>query len=75
MSEITITCVDTGKDAIGHILGIKQREYIDVAINTVRVRMNYIKGFYVGKMAGIEFNIHEDCLPKQYDDLRFRNRK
>jgi hypothetical protein len=75
MSEITITCIDSGKDALGHLLSIRQREYIEVAINTVKVRMYFSKGNYVGKMAGLEFHVHEDNLPKQYNDLRFRKNR
>jgi hypothetical protein len=45
---------------------------MDVAINTVKVKLNYNKQFkqYVGSMAGLEWIVKESDLPDEVDQFR-----
>lgn len=62
--ELTLTCTDNGKSVKSHVLNYKEKAYLDVAINTVKVRLIYHKnGIYIGSMSGYEFTIKENTLP------------
>ena len=62
--EITLICTDNNKKVQGHILAFNDKEFISVAVNTVRIKLNYKKGTYAGSMGGYEFSIKEEDLPK-----------
>lgn len=62
--EITLICTDNGKRVKAHILNYKERGYIDVAVNTVKIKLIYNNGTYAGSMGGYEFSIKEQLLPK-----------
>ena len=56
-TELTLTCTDNGKKVQAHVLSIKEKEFIDVAVNTVRIKLIYKQGTYAGSMGGYEFTI------------------
>jgi hypothetical protein len=69
-AKIKIHCTDRGKDVDAHILNFKEKQFLEVAVNTVKVRMSYMNNAYVGSMAGLEFVIKEDQLPKPNKEYR-----
>ncbi|MEN9966523.1 MAG: hypothetical protein RL416_680, partial [Pseudomonadota bacterium] len=38
-------------------------------LNTVKIRMQYKSGIFVGSMAGMEFVVQEEALPRQFKDF------
>jgi len=64
MTKILLHCTDKNKDVEAHILNHKPKAFLEVALNTVKLRMTYMNNAYVGSMAGLEFVIREDQLPK-----------
>ncbi len=66
MSTVKLHCTDKGKDVEGHLLNYKPKAFAEVAINTVKLRMTYMNNAYVGSMAGLEFIMKEDQLPKEF---------
>ena len=69
-AKIKIHCTDKGKDVDAHVLNFKEKQFLEVAVNTVKVRMSYMNNAYVGSMAGLEFVIKEDQLPKEKREYR-----
>jgi hypothetical protein len=61
--ELTLTCVDNGKKVQCHVLSFKDQKFLDVAVNTVRIRLMYNMGTYAGSLGGYEFSIKENQLP------------
>ena len=70
MSLIKLHCTDKGKDVEAHILNHKPKSFLEVALNTVKLRMTYMNNAYVGSMAGLEFVIKEDQLPKEFKEYQ-----
>ena len=66
MSKIKIYCTDKERFVDADILNIRKGLFVEVAMNTVKVRLNYNKHDYVGSMAGLEFVLKEDQLPKDF---------
>lgn len=66
MSKIKVYCTDKEKFVDADILNVKEKQFVEVAMNTVKVRLNYNKNDYVGSMAGLEFVLKEDQLPKDF---------
>jgi hypothetical protein len=60
-------CTDKSVDVEAHVLNHNKGIFLEAAINTVKLRMNYVKQHksYVGSMAGLEFTIHESNIPDQ----------
>jgi hypothetical protein len=52
---VKVKCTDNDKVVDADLWGYQEKKYIDVTINTVRVRLNYTGKLYVGNMAGYEF--------------------
>jgi len=52
---IKVTCTDKDQVVEADLLGFQDKKFIDVTINTVRVRLNWAGRIYVGNMAGYEF--------------------
>jgi hypothetical protein len=67
-SKIKVKCTDNGKITDGYILGFNRDKFIDVSLNTVKVRMVYSSKHkqYVGSMAGYEFVVNDDDLPSEH---------
>jgi hypothetical protein len=66
VSKIKVYCTDKEKFVDADILNVKEKQFVEVAMNTVKVRLNYNKNDYVGSMAGLEFVLKEDQLPKDF---------
>jgi len=66
MSKIKVYCTDKDKFVDADVLNIREGQFVEVALNTVKVRLNYNKNDYVGSMAGLEFVLKEDQLPRNY---------
>ena len=66
MAELKIT--DNGKKVTGYILNYKPKEQLEISLNTVKIRMQYKSGIFVGSMAGMEFVVKENILPKKFQE-------
>jgi hypothetical protein len=66
MSKIKVYCTDKDRFVDADILNVREGQFIEVAMNTVKVRLNYVKKEYVGSMAGLEFILKEGQLPKDF---------
>jgi hypothetical protein len=66
MSKIKVYCTDKDKFVDADILNVREKQFVEVAMNTVKVRLNYNKNDYVGSMAGLEFVLKENQLPKDF---------
>lgn len=66
-SKIKVHCTDNGKDLDGYILGYKPQGFLDVAIQTLKIRLTYRPQtkVFVGSLACKEFVVREDALPQE----------
>lgn len=65
-AKVKIHCTGNGKDLDAHVLNYKPQVFLEVAIQTLKIRMVYksqTKAF-VGSLGGKEFVIKEEDLPK-----------
>lgn len=64
--KIKVHCTDAGKDFEMHVLGYKPKSFLDVAFQTLKIRLAYIDRTraYRGSLGGREFVIREDDLPQ-----------
>jgi hypothetical protein len=67
---VEVTCTDNGKKVIGYILNYRAKDQLEISLNTVKIRMQYKSGIFVGSMAGMEFVVQEDRLPRQFKDFQ-----
>ncbi len=67
---VEVTCTDNGKKVIGYILNYRAKDQLEISLNTVKIRMQYKTGVFVGTMAGMEFVVQEDTLPRQFKDFQ-----
>jgi hypothetical protein len=70
LDEIQVTCTDNGKSVIGYILDFRDKDHLEVSLNTVKIYLQYKNGIYVGSMSGMEFTVQEDDLPRQYKEYQ-----
>ena len=65
-SEITVLCTNNNRTVVGHILSFKMEKFIQIAINTVKVSLNYNPQAkeYRGIMASLELTVQESDLPR-----------
>lgn len=65
-SKIKVHCTDAGKDFDMHILGYKPKVFLDVAFETIKIRLAYMERTkaFVGSLGGREFVVREEFLPK-----------
>jgi hypothetical protein len=68
--ELILTCTDNGKKVQCHVLAFKEQSFIDVSVNTVRIKLLYNKGTYAGSLGGYEFSIKESQLPNTGKEYR-----
>lgn len=66
---VDVTCTDNGKKVTGYILNYKAKDQLEISLNTVKIRMQYKSGIFVGSMAGMEFVVQEEALPRQFKDF------
>jgi hypothetical protein len=64
--KVMLNCTDKGVDVEADILSHKKGQFLEVAINTVKLRMVYMNKAYVGSMAGLEFVVREERVPEEY---------
>jgi hypothetical protein len=64
--KVMLHCTDKGVDVEADVLNHKKEQFLEVAINTVKLRMTYMNRAYVGSMAGLEFTVREDKVPEEY---------
>ena len=61
---IKLHCTDRNKDVEAWVLNFKPKQYIEVSVANVKISLGYRNNAYVGKLAGFEFYIKEENLPK-----------
>jgi hypothetical protein len=63
--KIKVHCTDAGKDFDMHVLGYKPKGFLDVAFQTIKMRLAYMERTkaFVGSLGGREFVIREENLP------------
>ena len=66
---VEVTCTDNGKKVTGYILNYRAKDQLEISLNTVKIRMQYKSGIFVGSMAGMEFIVQEEALPRQFKDF------
>jgi hypothetical protein len=66
-SKIKVHCTDAGKDFDMHVLGYKPKAFLEVAFQTIKLRLTYAERTraFVGSLGGREFVIREDALPTE----------
>jgi hypothetical protein len=66
-SKIKVHCTDAGKDFDMHVLGYKPKTFLEVAFQTIKLRLVYTERTraFVGSLGGREFVIREDALPTE----------
>ena len=66
-AQVKVHCTDAGKDFDMHVLGYKPKAFLEVAFQTLKIRMVYKENTkaFVGSLGGREFVIREDALPKE----------
>ena len=67
--SVEVTCTDNGKKVTGYILNYRAKDQLEISLNTVKIRMQYKSGIFVGSMAGMEFVVQEEALPRQFKDF------
>lgn len=70
--KIKVHCTDAGKDFEMHVLGFKPQTFLDVAFQTIKIRLAYMERTkaYVGSLGGREFVIRESDLPKEHKEFQ-----
>jgi hypothetical protein len=65
--KIKVHCTDAGKDFDMHILGYKPKVFLDVAFETIKLRLAYMERTkaFVGSLGGREFVVREENLPQE----------
>ena len=66
---VEVTCTDNGKKVTAYILNYRAKDQLEISLNTVKIRMQYKSGIFVGSMAGMEFVVQEEALPRQFKDF------
>ncbi|MEY4587293.1 MAG: hypothetical protein RL035_240 [Pseudomonadota bacterium] len=66
---VDVTCTDNGRKVTGYILNYRAKDQLEISLNTVKIRMQYKSGIFVGSMAGMEFVVQEEALPRQFKDF------
>lgn len=71
-SQIKVHCTDAGKDFDMHVLGYKPKAFLEVAFQTIKIRLAYMERTkaFVGSLGGREFVIREENLPKESNDFK-----
>jgi hypothetical protein len=71
-AKVKIHCTDNGKDVEAHILNYKPKAFLEVAFQTVKIRMVYKENtrVFFGSLMGREFVIKEDALPKEQKEFK-----
>lgn len=73
--KISLYCTDKNQYVDGDVLNHRPKVFLEVALNTVKLRMKYINNVYVGSMAGLEFTVKENDVPEEYTYKEFKRRR
>jgi hypothetical protein len=68
--KVKVHCTDKDRYVDAYVLNYKPQKLLEVAVNTVKLSMFYKNNAYIGKMAGLEFTVKEDDLPKEHKEYR-----
>lgn len=65
--KIKVHCTDAGKNFDMHVLSYKPKAYLEVAFQTLKIRMAYMERTkaFVGSLGGREFVVRESDLPTE----------
>jgi len=71
-SKIKVHCTDAGKDFEMHVLGYKPKAFLEVAFQTIKLRLAYMERTkaFVGSLGGREFVVREASLPQERQEFR-----
>ncbi len=71
-AKVKVHCTDAGKDFDMHVLGYKPKAFLEVAFQTLKIRMAYKENTraFVGSLGGREFVIKEDALPAERKEFK-----
>jgi hypothetical protein len=71
-SKIKVHCTDAGKDFDMHILSYKPKAFLEVAFQTLKLRLAYMERTkaFVGSLGGREFVVREENLPKEHKEYQ-----
>ena len=71
-SKIKVHCTDNGKDFDMHVLSYKPKTFLEVAFQTIKLRLAYTERTraFVGSLGGREFVMREDDLPKEKQEYK-----
>lgn len=71
-AKIKIHCTDNGRDLDAHVLSYKPRAFLEVAFQTLKIRMVYKENTQVffGSVGGREFVVTEDALPQERKEFK-----
>ncbi len=71
-AKVKVHCTDAGKDFDMHVLGYKPKAFLEVAFQTLKIRMVYKENTkaFVGSLGGREFVIREDALPVERKEFK-----
>ena len=71
-SKIKVHCTDAGKDFDMHVLGYKPKVFLDVAFQTLKLRLAYMERTkaFAGSLGGREFVVREDELPRERGEYK-----
>jgi hypothetical protein len=71
-AKIKVHCTDAGKDFDMHVLGHKSKVFLEVAFQTIKLRLAYMERTkaYVGSMGGREFVVRESDLPQERKEFQ-----
>jgi hypothetical protein len=71
-AKLKVHCTDNGKYFDMHVLNYKPKTYIDVAFETLKIRLVYKiqNRVFVGSLGGREFTIKEDDLPEEKKEFQ-----
>jgi hypothetical protein len=70
--KVKVHCTDAGKDFDMHVLGYKPKAFLEVAFQTIKLRLAYMERTkaFVGSLGGREFVIREDALPTERKEYK-----
>ena len=71
-SKVKVHCTDAGKDFDMHVLSYKPKAFLEVAFQTLKLRLAYMERTraFVGSLGGREFVIREDALPQERQEFK-----
>jgi len=71
-AKVRIHCTDNGKVIEAHVLNYRPQLFLEVACQTIKIRMRYKEDtkVFFGNLMGREFTIKEDALPQERKEYK-----